>query len=141
MIADLARVLAVSHKYATYTLAYVSFEQVPHRVQHIMSNETTPILSAAVPVFELFMTSWEKLVREHPRLKRYVEPGLECAYEYYSRMDDTSVYIVAMCMYVFLLCVDNVLILIHSPQSCYPYVVDQKTLGTKIYRVGRKENS
>jgi hypothetical protein len=86
-----------------YTLAYVSFEQIPHRVQHEMSAESTPILSAAVPAFESFMTSWEKVMQDHPCLKRYIEPGLECAYQYYSRMDDTSVYIVAMCMYVFLL--------------------------------------
>ena len=44
------------------------------------------------------MTSWEQLQREHPHLKRFIEVGLQSAYQYYAKMDRTSSYIVAMCM-------------------------------------------
>ena len=62
-----------------------------------MSNERTPILSGAIPSFEMFMSRWEKLMTEHPHLKHLFKPGLDLAYEYYTRMDHTRAYIVAMC--------------------------------------------
>jgi hypothetical protein len=61
-----------------------------------MSGERTPILSGAIPAFEMFMTKWEKINQEHPNLKRLVWPGLEWAYKYYGRMDRTRAYIIAM---------------------------------------------
>lgn len=61
-----------------------------------MSNERLPILSGAIPSFEMFMSRWEKLVTEHPRLKHLIKPGLDSAYKYYTRMDCTRAYIVAM---------------------------------------------
>lgn len=61
-----------------------------------MSAENTPILSGAIPAFETFMSSWEKLGREHRRLKPLIKPGLEWAYKYYGRMDRTRAYIIAM---------------------------------------------
>jgi hypothetical protein len=84
-------------------LAYISFEQIPHRVQQVMSNESTPILSHAIPVFELFMTHWEQMMQQQPHLEKYIKPGLECAYQYYNCMDHTSAYIVAMRMYISIL--------------------------------------
>jgi hypothetical protein len=62
-----------------------------------MSGEGTPILSGAIPAFEMFMTKWEKLGNEHPHLKPFIKPGLDWAYRYYNRMDRTTAYIVAMC--------------------------------------------
>lgn len=62
-----------------------------------MSGETLPILSGAIPAFEMFMTKWEKLAADHARLKPIVQPGLDWAYKYYSRMDETKAYVVAMC--------------------------------------------
>ena len=61
-----------------------------------MSEEGTPILSGSIPAFEAFMTKWEKL-SEQPRLELLIEPGLEWAYRYYSRMDRTRAYTIAMC--------------------------------------------
>jgi hypothetical protein len=61
-----------------------------------MSGEKTPILSGAIPAFETFMSSWEKLGKEHRRLKPLIKPGLDWAYMYYGRMDRTKAYIIAM---------------------------------------------
>ncbi len=62
-----------------------------------MSGETTPILSGAIPAFEMFMTGWEKASKDHPALTDLIQPGLDWAYMYYGRMDRTRAYIVAMC--------------------------------------------
>jgi len=64
-----------------------------------MSAEKTPILSGAIPAFEMYMSSWEKLGLEHPCLKDLIKPGLDWAYMYYGRMDRTKAYIIAMCKY------------------------------------------
>jgi hypothetical protein len=37
-----------------------------------MSSKSTPILSNAIPAFELFMTSWEQLAVNNPRLKPWI---------------------------------------------------------------------
>lgn len=62
-----------------------------------MSSESTPILSGAIPSFELFMTSWENLAEMHPRLEKWISIGLEYASTYYGRMDRTRSYIISMC--------------------------------------------
>jgi len=46
--------------------------QIPHWVQQFMSSKSTPILSNAIPAFELFMTSWEQLAVNNPRLKPWI---------------------------------------------------------------------
>jgi len=66
-------------------------------VQQIMSAESMPVLSGAVPSFEIFMTRWEKLRDTFPLLKPWVDVGLQWAKKYYTRMDDTDAYAVAMC--------------------------------------------
>jgi hypothetical protein len=62
-----------------------------------MSAESMPVLSGAVPSFEIFMTRWEKLRTKYPELKPWVDVGLKWAEKYYTRMDDTDAYVVAMC--------------------------------------------
>jgi hypothetical protein len=62
-----------------------------------MSGETTPILSGAIPAFEIFMTKWEKIKKGAMCLKPLVEAGLEKAFKYYDRMDGTKAYAIAMC--------------------------------------------
>ena len=62
-----------------------------------MSGERTPILCSAIPVFKMFMTTWEKIVEDHPNLAPLVRPGLDWAYKYYGRMDRTRAYVVTMC--------------------------------------------
>lgn len=63
-----------------------------------MSSETTPILSGAIPAFETFMTTWEKLSTDPKRvhLKELIDPGLDWAKMYYAKMDRTKAYIIAM---------------------------------------------
>lgn len=70
-------------------------------VQQVMSAESTPILSGAIPAFEMFMTKWEKLADEHTKLKPFVQPGLDWTYKYYDRMDQTRAYVVAMCKRIY----------------------------------------
>lgn len=71
--------------------------QAPHHVQQVMCGETTPLLSGAIPAFEMFMTRWENM-SQRANLKSIIAPGLEWAAKYYSRMDRTRAYIIAMCM-------------------------------------------
>jgi hypothetical protein len=61
-----------------------------------MSGETTPLLSGAIPAFEMFMTRWETM-SQRAELKSIIAPGLEWATRYYGRMDRTCAYIIAMC--------------------------------------------
>lgn len=55
-----------------------------------------PRLGLAVPYFELFMTGWEELQDNEPRLRPWLDVGLRWATKYYNRMDDTIAYVVAM---------------------------------------------
>lgn len=75
-----------------------------------MSSESTPVLSHAISSFETFMTEWEKLGKEHEKLRPWTEIGLRWAKKYYIRMDDTDAYIVTMCQssnYYLLQCFSN----------------------------------
>ena len=72
-----------------------------------MSGESMPILSGTIPSFELFMTAWEKLIRDFPNLKQYIDPGLEWVYTYYARMDRTAAYMITMCKLLRLPTSDN----------------------------------
>ena len=74
--------------------------QVPHRCQQSMSSETTPVLSRAIPSFEMFMTEWERLGASFPELKPWIDIGLKWAKKYYVRMDDTDTYVVTMCKFL-----------------------------------------
>ena len=65
-----------------------------------MSSESQPRLGAAVPMFEMLMSSWEKLARDEPRLKPWVDHALNWVYKYYKRMDNKDVYILAMCKFL-----------------------------------------
>jgi hypothetical protein len=98
---DIELVLSVSRRWAARFILIQLHQQIPHVVLQVMSSERTPILSGAIPAFEMFMTTWEKIIREHPRLKKYVEPGLEWAYRYYRRMDRPRAYVIAMGKHIF----------------------------------------
>jgi len=62
-----------------------------------MSSESTPVLSYAISSFEIFMTEWEQLGEDNPKLRSWTEIGLKWAKKYYVRMDDTEAYVVTMC--------------------------------------------
>lgn len=68
-----------------------------------MSAHATPVLSGALPSFELFMTQWERLGELHANLKPWTDIGLKWANKYYRRMDNTNVFIIATCKFLFCL--------------------------------------
>jgi len=70
--------------------------QVPHKVQQVMSGETTPILASVIPTFKLFMTQWEDLSKKHSTLTPWINIGLRYVMKYYGRMDQTRSYIITM---------------------------------------------
>ncbi|KAF8260763.1 ribonuclease H-like domain-containing protein, partial [Lactarius quietus] len=70
--------------------------EVSHDVQQAMCKESTPILSSAIPSLERFMMDWEQLAQKNSVLKPFVDPGLAVMYQYYSWMDETKAYIIAM---------------------------------------------
>lgn len=61
-----------------------------------MSSEKIPILLGAIPSFELFMSTWEKLIVDNLCLKPLIYPGLNWAPGYYSQMDCTCAYVINM---------------------------------------------
>ena len=69
----------------------------PHVAQQRMSRESTPVLSGAVPLFEMFMSQWEYVRDHHEETRSWVDVGLTWAKKYYRRMDHTKAYIIAMC--------------------------------------------
>jgi hypothetical protein len=73
--------------------------QFPNDFQQALTSERTPMLAGVLPCFEMLMTQWENLAKDMPKLKPYIQPGLDSAYKYYNRMDDTKAYVVAMCTF------------------------------------------
>jgi hypothetical protein len=51
--------------------------KVPHFVQQKMSSESRPVLSRAVPSFELFMTAWERLAETNKCTAPFISVGLQ----------------------------------------------------------------
>ena len=55
----------------------------PHIVQTAMSSENTPILSGAIPAFELFVASWKAMVADADlaaeNVANFIQPGLDIA--------------------------------------------------------------
>lgn len=75
--------------------------QYPHAVQQLLSGENTPLLAGVIPVFEVFLTGWEKLSQKKKHLAPFIQCGLNRAKEYYNRLDMSNAYIVAMCKLFF----------------------------------------
>ena len=69
-----------------------------------MAKEKMPVLTGAIPSLECFMMKWEKLAQEQPNLAPAIKHGLSIAYKYYSHMDKTKAYVVAMCESQLYLC-------------------------------------
>jgi len=72
-----------------------------------MSAEQTPILSGAIPSFETFMMAWEQLGKKHPWLARWTDIGMEWAKKYYTKMDKTDAYVIAICEFKFIIHLGN----------------------------------
>ncbi|KAG5645980.1 hypothetical protein H0H81_008655, partial [Sphagnurus paluster] len=69
---------------------------LPHAVQITLNAEKTPTLGSVILQFELFMTSLEELGKATPSLKEITDVGILWATKYYSRMDNSRAYAVAM---------------------------------------------
>ena len=72
-------------------------QQVPHNFQQSMSFKSTPVLSHTILTFEIFMTEWEKLVKEYSTLEPWIKISLRWAMKYYIQMDKTEAYVITMC--------------------------------------------
>jgi hypothetical protein len=94
---DLEVVLQVGFKIFMLSIHYINSSKAAHLCQRLMSSSRTPLLAAVIPSFELLMTKWETLGEKHPRLRRFTDEGLRWATKYYTRMDDTDLYVIAMC--------------------------------------------
>ena len=79
-----------------------------------MSGES-PILAGVVPCFEMFMSKWEILAEVNHNLVLWINTGLDWATRYYSRMDNTSAYIISMGMSLAILIIMNVLLEVLNP--------------------------
>ncbi|KAG6379822.1 hypothetical protein JVT61DRAFT_10369 [Boletus reticuloceps] len=62
-----------------------------------MSHESLPQLGKSVPTFEFFMKAWEILQTKTPRLQPFIGPGLAKAKKYYNKMENSPMYVIAMC--------------------------------------------
>ena len=65
-----------------------------------MTSESQLRLGAAVSMFELLMSSWEKLAADVPHLKPWIDHALGWVYKYYQHMDSKNIYILAMCKFL-----------------------------------------
>ncbi|KAJ7138382.1 hypothetical protein C8R44DRAFT_728524 [Mycena epipterygia] len=69
-------------------------------IQTVLSSESTPILAAMIPAFELFMSSWETMKAdsdlEEENITDLISPGLVIAQKYYDKFADIDAYIIAM---------------------------------------------
>ena len=70
-----------------------------HQVQHKLVGDRLPVLVYAIPIFELFMSNWEKLANKQRHLKLFIDKGLHFTYIHYQKMDRTKAYVIYMCEY------------------------------------------
>ncbi len=97
-----------------------------------MSKEKTPVLSGVVPAFEVMMTALERLADQNPRLKKYTDVALLYIVKYYSRVDRSPAYTIAMCSSRFTFSILFLMILI-SFESNRKAWVDPGQLGTTVH--------
>jgi hypothetical protein len=66
-----------------------------------MAAENTPLLAAAIPAFELFVTAWKNMAINPTIIAEgivpFIRPGLTIAKKYYDLFMETDAYIIAMC--------------------------------------------
>ncbi|KAF8266193.1 hypothetical protein EI94DRAFT_1586636 [Lactarius quietus] len=67
-----------------------------HIILQTMLSESMPVLCGTVASFELLMSQWERLGKEHLELQYWTKIGLHWAEKYYKQMDDTDAYVIAM---------------------------------------------
>ncbi|KIK19412.1 hypothetical protein PISMIDRAFT_43550, partial [Pisolithus microcarpus 441] len=70
--------------------------EIPHEVQQCMSSESRPILSKAVPAFEMAILRWRALAKHAPHCGAIINARHDRAKQYYQRMGRTTAYCIAM---------------------------------------------
>jgi len=70
--------------------------KLPHQVQQVMSSETTPTLSMAIPAMESLVMKWDELALRKPHLRTMISAGQDKINQYLGRMRDSKVYTIAM---------------------------------------------
>ncbi|KDQ05698.1 hypothetical protein BOTBODRAFT_91800, partial [Botryobasidium botryosum FD-172 SS1] len=65
-------------------------------VQQVMSSETTPTLSMAIPAMESLVVKWEELAVQKPQLRTMISAGQGKINQYLGRMQGSKVYAIAM---------------------------------------------
>ena len=75
-----------------------------------------PVLSRAVPTIETIIVQWQHLSMHLPRCAPYIKVGLKYANKYYSCMDKTNAYAIAMCKCIsYFRIVDSPLFIVIDP--------------------------
>jgi len=109
--------------------------QVSYQFQQCLLSESMPVLLHGVIALEEYMMDLETLGKDFPVLKPWTAIGMDWGTKYYTWMDDTKAYVVAMCKS------SNWLFHIYcwpppssvSSQSFHTIHPDQRTVGTLIY--------
>lgn len=74
--------------------------QVPGVLMKDLARERVPTLTSAMQTMEFWITAWEVLGSQGERgerIAKFTALGIERASEYYSRLDQSTAYIIAMC--------------------------------------------
>ena len=95
MLADIKVILEVRGGSKVFGPSLIK-QWIPHRVQQVISSNANPILSGSILAFTIFMTTWEELDKHRPKLKPWIDVGLEWVTTYYAWMDLTKAYIMTM---------------------------------------------
>ncbi|KIK16503.1 hypothetical protein PISMIDRAFT_42950, partial [Pisolithus microcarpus 441] len=69
---------------------------IPHEAQQCMSSESRPVLSKAVPAFEMVILWWRALAKHAPHCGAIINAGLDQAEQYYQQMGCMTAYCIAM---------------------------------------------
>ncbi len=101
-----------------------------------MSAESTPVLSGTIASFEIFMTKWEELHDQYPRLRHWLDNSLKWAQKYYQWMDDTDAYIETMSksFLLFHLDADWHIFAPLSPQPVHSFHVGRRCVGSRLHQ-------
>ncbi|KIK28759.1 hypothetical protein PISMIDRAFT_50748, partial [Pisolithus microcarpus 441] len=70
--------------------------EIPHEAQQCMSSESRPILSKAVPAFEMVILRWQALAKHAPHCGAIINAGLDQAKQYYQQMGHMTAYCIVM---------------------------------------------
>jgi hypothetical protein len=77
--------------------------QVPHMCQELLSAESCPTLSLALPIYEKLVVYWREIIKTIPELSHYINLGIGKIMEYVAMGRRTRVYALAMSEFIIFL--------------------------------------